>query len=69
VARGGHDRPLGEVRAGDGLDPDRVVEDVRAVATAVRERAESAWGALPDAQAQRMRDVVLDLTEKTATTS
>jgi len=52
-----------------GLDPDRVVEDVRAVATAVRERAESAWGALPDAQAERMRDVVLELTERTATTS
>ena len=51
------------------LDPDPVVEDVRAVATAVRERAESAWGVLPDAQAQRMRDVVLDLTEKTAMTS
>jgi serine/threonine-protein kinase HipA len=52
-----------------GLDPDRVVEDVRAIATAVRERAGSAWGVLPEAQAQRMRDLVLDLTEKTATTS
>jgi hypothetical protein len=50
-----------------GLDTDRVVEDVRG-----RHRrpgtGRGAWGALPEVQAQRMRDVVLDLAEKTATT-
>jgi serine/threonine-protein kinase HipA len=49
-----------------GLDPEQVVSDVRGVSAAVRERAETAWVTLGADQGGRMRDLVIELTEKTA---